>query len=142
MKTSSRARPTEGGIQVNLVPMINMVFLLLIYFLFTLSKTTQEGLLQTQTPGGQGQLSKTEEIAEEEEARVRIVRSATGIGLFFRGWPVSDLRDLARQIRPLPTNTPILIDAEPNVPYSEVVRVQNICLKTGHRNVVYTIPPR
>lgn len=140
MKLQRRTPPeTEAGL--NMIPMINLVFLLLIYFMITLSQKTQEGLLLTETPSGEGQVAETQEEAEDETALVRVVRAVDGVGLFFRDWPVAGYDDLARELRDLPEETPIFIQAEPDVPLRDVVRVHNLSLKTGHRNVVYTIPP-
>ncbi|MGH7857467.1 MAG: biopolymer transporter ExbD [Candidatus Binatia bacterium] len=141
MKLSHRARPEEGGLHVSMIPMINLVFLLLLYFLVTLSQRTQEGLLTTETPSGQGAVSQAQEEVEEDTALVRIVRAAGGVGLFFRDWPVAGYSDLARQLTSLPEETPIIVEAAPDVPFRDVVRVHNLSIKTGHRNVVYTFPP-
>ena len=141
MRLSHRARPRSGMV-LQMTSMIDLVFLLLIYFLLTLTLRTQEGFIRTDTPAGEAQVSETQEPPEEEEeARVRIVRAADGVGLFFRDWPVAGYSDLGRQIRSLPTDTQIILEAAPDVPYRDVVRVHNIALKTGHRNVVYTVPP-
>jgi biopolymer transport protein ExbD len=122
--------------------MINLVFLLLLYFLVTLSARTQEGMLETETPSGQGAVAETQEDPlEEEAALVRIVRAGSGVGIFFRDWPVAGYADLAEQLRPVPAETPIVLEAAPDVPFRDVVRAHNIALKTGHRNVVYTFPP-
>lgn len=142
MKPSHRARSEESGLQqASIIPMINLVFLLLLYFLVTLSQRTQEGLLTTETPSGQGAVSQAQEEVEEETALVRIVRAANGVGLFFRDWPVAGYSDLARQLTSLPEETPIILEAAPDVPFRDVVRVHNLSIKTGHRNVVYTFPP-
>ena len=140
MRTSQRARP-GGSFQLQMTPMIDMTFLLLIFFLLTLSVATQEGLLKTETPSGQGAVGAAQESLEEEEARIRIVRAGKAVGLFFREWPVAGYADLARQLRELPPEIPVLIEAAPDVAYRDVVRVQNLSLKTGHRNVVFSIPP-
>jgi biopolymer transport protein ExbD len=141
MRISKRARAASAmGLQMT--SMIDLVFLLLIYFLLTLTLRTQEGFLGTETPPGQAQISQQqEEPDEEEEARVRVIRAADGVGLFFRDWPVAGYADLGRQIRALPAEMQIILEAAPDVPYRDVVRVHNIALKTGHRNVVYTVPP-
>lgn len=140
MRTSGRARP-GGRMALVMTPMIDMVFLLLIYFLLTLATATQEGLLKTDTPSGQGAVAEVDEEIEDETARVRIVRAVDGVGLFFRDWPVAGYSDLARQLGDLPEDVPIVLEAADDVPFREVVRVHNIALKTGHRNVVYTVPP-
>lgn len=140
MRISKRARPA-GNIVLQITPMIDMTFLLLIYFLLTLSVATQEGLLKTETPSGQGAVAEREESLEEEEAYIRIVRAGRTVGLFFREWPVAGYSDLARQLRELPPETPVFVDAAPDVAYRDVVRVHNLCLKTGHRDVVFTLPP-
>jgi biopolymer transport protein ExbD len=142
MKPSHRARPGEGGLQTSSIPMINLVFLLLLYFIVTLSQKTQEGILVTETPTGQGAVAAVEEDElDDETALVRIVRAADGVGLFFRDWPVAGYGDLARQLRSLPAQTPVILEAAPDVAFRDVVRVHNIAIKTGHRNVVYTFPP-
>ncbi|MGH7818583.1 MAG: biopolymer transporter ExbD [Candidatus Binatia bacterium] len=143
MRPSHRARSEESGLQqASIIPMINLVFLLLLYFLVTLSQRTQEGLLTTETPSGEGAVAQTtEEEVEEDTALVRIVRAADGVGLFFRDWPVAGYSDLARQLGSLPEETPIILEAAPDVPFRDVVRVHNLSIKTGHRNVVYTFPP-
>jgi len=143
MKTSHRARAEDSGLaQASVIPMINLVFLLLLYFLVTLSQRTQEGMLKTETPSGEGAVAQTEEDPlEEDHAIVRIVRAADGVGLFFRDWPVAGYSDLARQLRPLAADTPIILEAAPDVPFRDVVRAHNTALRTGHRNVVYTFPP-
>jgi biopolymer transport protein ExbD len=142
MKLSHRARSETSGLaQASQMPMINLVFLLLLYFLVTLAQKTQEGMLETETPGGQGAVAEAEEELEEEPAIIRIVRAADGVGIFFRDWPVAGWSDLGRQLRGVDKETPLILEAAPDVPFRDVVRAHNIALKSGHRNVVYTFPP-
>jgi biopolymer transport protein ExbD len=125
-----------------MTPMIDLVFTLILYFLVTLSVRTEEGLIETENPSGAGTVANAEPESEEEDVvRVRIVRSAAGVALFFRDWPVEGFSALARELRGVPRETPIVLEAAPDVPFRQVVRVHNLALRTGHRKVIYTVPP-
>ena len=83
MRRPSRARGGSASGELQMGPLIDCVFLLLTYFLFTISLATIEGLLPSELALGD-ELSETELELEEDPQEVIIPRWGSLL-LFFQG---------------------------------------------------------
>ena len=123
-----------------MAPLIDCVFLLLTYFLFTISLATVEGLLPSELALGD-ELSESELQLEEDpnEIIVRLVQTGDEVQYFFDDWPVADYRSVLRQISSLPKDALLVIDAGPTVAYRHVIGLYNHCLRSSVERVTFPV---
>ena len=141
MKRPQRARPGGGSLVQQMTPLIDLVFLLLSYFLFTLSLSMLEGVLPSKLALGQNPSEPRSAAEPPREAMVRLVGSGGRVQYFLDDWPVSDFSELSDRLARLPRDTLVVIDATPGVQVAPVVRTYNQCLKIGLSRVVFPVTP-
>lgn len=139
MKRPSSARTVSGTLGLQMTPLIDVVFLLLCYFLFTLSLTMLEGVLPSKLALGQDEEKQASEEQQTNEVILRIVQRREHTQFFLDDWPVVDFPSLVERLSALPADTLVVIDAAPGVQVGPVVRTYNQCLKLGLSRVVFPV---
>jgi biopolymer transport protein ExbD len=123
-----------------MAPLIDCVFLLLTYFLFTISLATIEGILASELALGDDlQESRLELEQEADEVIVRLIRTGETVQYFVDDWPVADFDAVAAHLSTLASDSLVVLDAGPTVEYSHVVRLYNHCLRSSIEQVVFPI---
>lgn len=140
MRRPSRARGGSASGELQMGPLIDCVFLLLTYFLFTISLATIEGLLPSELALGD-ELSETELELEEDpqEVIIRLVQTGDEVQYFFDEWPVADYGEVLRQVSALPRESLVVIDAGATVAYRHVVGLYNHCLRSSIERVIFPV---
>ena len=130
MKFTSR-QPEAAGMQ--LAPMIDIVFLLLIFFIVSWQFSKSETELSVSVP-------TAEEGAEPERARGEIIINVFADGTIrVEGLTVNQaellekLSNIARQFK----NQPVRIRGDGNVAYQRIVEVIDTCQKAGIWNISF-----
>lgn len=123
----SRQRPEE--VSVNLTPLIDVVFLLLIFFMVS-TTFTKETQLEIDLPSANG--SAQEKPVEYVEIQI----SAAGAYLL-NGEPIgasseSGLRTALESLDAQASNTPLVIAADANTPHQAVVTAMDVAGKLGY----------
>ncbi len=139
MKVPTRARhDSDDGLKM--APLIDCVFLLLTYFLFTISLATIEGLLPSELAlGDELQQSQLKLKEESDEVIVRVVRTGNGVQYFIDDWPLPDFSAVATRLASTPTDSTVVIDAGSTVAYRHVISLYNHCLRLGIDKVAFPI---
>ena len=140
-----RYEPRGVPIAVNFAPMIDVTFLLLIFFLVTTTFERAEGILASQMP----QDSKAPSVAlplspivvrldrvglEHDDYRIRIDHFDN------RPTDFGQLTDVLRQIHQQPgfdAETPVVVVSENDVPWDHVVGCWNAALRAGCESIVF-----
>ncbi|MFP4416828.1 MAG: ExbD/TolR family protein [Fibrobacterota bacterium] len=118
----------EDGAEVNMGPLIDMVFILLIFFIITTNFTRQTGI-EVSKPKAQTAVSQGQEVM-----LVGITREGT-LHVYGRQITVDQLKLLvARQVSRQP-DLSVVIVADQQAPIGKAVRVMDQCSLTGVRNV-------
>jgi len=140
VRRPSRARGGSASGELQMGPLIDCVFLLLTYFLFTISLATIEGLLPSELALGD-ELSETELELEEDpqEVIIRLVQTGGEVQYFFDEWPVADYNGVLRQVSALPRESLVVIDAGATVAYRHVVGLYNHCLRSSIERVIFPV---
>lgn len=126
-----------------MAPLIDAVFLLLTYFLFTISLATVEGILPSELALGDSFDQEQMELDEpKREVVIRIVQTGARVQYFVDDWPASSYEDVAEHIDKLPAKSIIVLDAGASVTYEHVVRVYNRCLQVAVEKVVFPLTSR
>lgn len=140
MRASKRARPGEGSGELQMAPLIDAVFLLLTYFLFTISLATIEGLLPSELALGNDFEQQQQELEDpKREVVVRMVQTGARVQYFLDDWPTTSYTEVAEHIDKLPKDATVVLDSGATVAYEHVVRVYNRCLQTGIEKVVFPL---
>ena len=144
-----RRRPSRGvPIAVNLAPMIDVTFLLLIFFLVTTTFERAEGILASRLPEVEAVpavplpispivIRITQHGPGHDDFRLRVER--------FENAPegLDALHDFLRQLQRQPgfdEQTPVVIVAENDVRWDHVVSCFNIALQAGCKRVAFAEP--
>lgn len=140
MRTSRRARAGSSTGDLRMAPLIDAVFLMLTYFLFTISLSTIEGLLPSELAMGDSfDRSQIDPETTRREVIVRIVQTGARVQYFVDDWPTSSYDDVSRHLATLEANSTVVLDAGATVAYEHVVRVYNRCLQVGVDRVVFPL---
>jgi biopolymer transport protein ExbD len=115
----------------NLTPMIDMVFLLLIFFLVASRFEEEERALELKLPSASEAMPMTVRPRE-------IILNIDRQGRYYLGQQpveVQTLRDaLASAVRNNPLSQSVIIRADEQVPYKYVATAVNLCLQAGVRD--------
>jgi len=122
-----------------MTPLIDIVFLMLSYFLFTMSLGMLEGVLPSKLAIGEDQSQQEQEKEPPRQVIVRLVQSGDKLQYFLDDWPVTGFEQLAERLGGLPLDTMVVISAAPTVRTAPVVRTYNQCLKFGLSRIVFPV---
>ncbi len=139
MRVSHRARAHGESATFQMTPLIDLVFLLLSYFLFTLSIIAAEGVLPSKLAIGEDPSEQQADEDPPEQVIVRLVRTGEAVQFFVDEWPVASFAELVARLAQLPKQTLVVIDAAPTVATAPVIRTYNQCLKLGLSRVVFPV---
>lgn len=143
-----RSPRQEGSSQVAMTPMIDVVFLLLIFFLATSSferveKNLPSGISQTD-PIESGAQPKEPILTDLDDIVIRLKQSNdNGPQIWINqdelpGW--EELRARLREIVAIKLDIPIIVDPEHQVPIDQVIRAYDIARQSGALRVFLATP--
>ena len=135
MKIPRRTIASEASI--NMTPMIDVVFQLIIFFLVTSHFARQEAHLPLPLPAA----DSAKAIAEDDQPRLVINVTADGTLLFSgRALAPAELQQrLGERITELGKDTEVRIRADRSVPYRHIEPVLLACARAGIWNVNYAV---
>jgi biopolymer transport protein ExbD len=124
-----------------MTPMIDVVFLLLIFFLWTSSFQAIETLLPSQLTIG-GAAGPRVELQQEDFERI-VVRIASRDGA--AQWQINqqpvaslvELRQRLAQLASIKADLPVVVDPLAEVPFGDVIDVYDVALGVGLSNIQF-----
>ncbi|BBM83673.1 ExbD/TolR family protein [Candidatus Uabimicrobium amorphum] len=123
---------------MDMTPMIDVTFLLLIFFMCTLHFKVLEGILQAHLPKDQGMQNTSAERDPEEPITVKILQSSRNVTVVWVGSEQFEgprkYSRLFNKIRSIVqaspnSNPPVVIDPDIDVPFQDIVSTLNACRK-------------
>ena len=140
MRLKFQHRQTDRRLAVSMTPLIDVVFLLMVFFLMTINFEKPEMVLENRLPqlGSQDSDDPTQDW-ETVELRVEIAKQGGQLKLFLEERVIDNFDDLLGYLGRLPGDIQIVIDAANDVPYKHVIGVYNTCLKAGKREIVFSV---
>jgi len=133
-----RPRIRFSAPELNMAPMIDIVFLLLVFFMCTSSFNENEGQLPAQTP----QTSLQARQLIEDFDPVRITLGATGgvvevqcDGQYCAGFDVLFAKLQARRAI---ADVPVIIEGRKGVPFGPMVAAMDTCYRANFRRVAFS----
>lgn len=149
MARRRRKYDTENNMQLNMTPMIDVIFQLLIFFMCSFHFKKLEGKIESHLPKDKGLFTITTDILVEE-VRIKFTYDAGAnvVNRTISGRPCNDDAELEKILRSQhesfksigKTRVPVILDADKDVPFGPVVTVLNICHKAKIPNVEFTAP--
>jgi biopolymer transport protein ExbD len=139
--------PDENPVAINVVPMVDVIFCLCVFFMCSMKFKQVEGKLDAWLPNDRGATSAP--APDEPAARIAIFfdsRTQTSVVQF--GHRVvrdeAELETLLREAREdarrrKSPDAPAILDADGRVPWGKVVAVVNLCRRTGIRDVRFAL---
>jgi biopolymer transport protein ExbD len=133
----------RGGMEVNMTPMIDVIFNLLIFFVCTVSFQPPELLLPTtlsMAGSGAAPVPLPPEIQEFEEIVIKVLAVDGQIHWQINDRPyasLADVRGVLLAIVELQANLPVIIDAGAEVPLGSVIDLYDVCRLVGFDKVQF-----
>jgi biopolymer transport protein ExbD len=139
----------DNPVAINVVPLVDIIFCLCIFFLCSFRFKQLEGKFETWLPKGKGLGGEPASADLLEEVRVAMfwddaaAKSVTRLGQR-KIDSFDELEELIRQrkadfARAGKEKTPVTIDADPRVPMFEVTEVVNICRKNEIKEIEFAM---
>ncbi len=127
-------------LSVSMTPLIDVVFLLLIFFLMTMNFEKPEQVIENRLP--QLGSSESEDPTKDWETvrlQIKMAKSDGALKLYLQERVIDNYSELGGFLDELPNDILIIIDAANDVPYKHVIGVYNACLKLNKKDIVFSI---
>ena len=131
--------PNENPVAINVVPMVDVIFCLCVFFMCSFKFKQLEGKFESWLPKNKGDGAPSASSAVIEEIRVALFwddQSGKTLRQFGAKKVQADdeLQALIKAshdefVRMNKPDTPVIIDAHAKVPWQDVVNVMNLCKK-------------
>ncbi len=143
MRRRARRYRTDG-LDIKMTPMIDVVFLLLVFFVWTASFGIAERLLPSNLASLSGAVGSSETDPEMLDFDVVVVK------LELRGelpaWTINDreleslqaVEETLRSVAAIKSDLPVVVDPRPTVPLGHVIDVYDISRRVGFGTVQFT----
>ena len=141
--------PNENPVAINVVPMVDIIFCLCVFFMCSLKFKELEGKFDSWLPKDKGSTAALPDDAIIEEIRVAILwdeqKEAPVRRMGNREVPENDeLERLIKEahedhVRLNKPDTPVIIDADERVPWNEVVVVLNLAKRNNIEKIEFAL---
>ena len=144
MKSPSVFNRSNRNMDVAMTPMIDVVFLLLVFFVWTASFQAVEYLMPSRLSNMTGGTSETEvspELLDLEQVVVRLVNDNGQLSWLVNDEPLSDLQQVETrlsQVAAIRNDLPVIVDPDPVVSIGDVIDVYDAATVAGFENVQFT----
>ncbi len=137
----------EQDMDSTMTPMIDVVFLLLVFFVWTASFQVIEYMLPSKLSSQVGDKSTdvTEQIPDEmdfEKLIIRITWVAEEPNYFVNDAPLTNLAELMDRIAlisRIKADAPIIVHPDSEVPIGPVIEVYDVCKNAGFEQVSFAV---
>ena len=142
MKIPIRATKNKVSFSVRMTPLIDVIFLLLIFFILAIRLEKPEGVLENILPVSDGQsIAEQQKDWEVVKLRVKLITEGGQLKIYLQERVVYTYKDLLSYLNMLPQEIMLVIEPEAKVPYKYVIGVYNTCIKAKKSNIVFAISP-
>jgi biopolymer transport protein ExbD len=142
MTTSSRNKAREG-IEMQMTPMIDVTFLLLVFFMCTIRFRLLDGKLDTWLPRSEGVNANTEMSKMLERIDISLEQAGyvpEGFVVLLNGRRMFDLDQLCSMLTRFRLEDPaaeVIVRPGEGIEYSHVVATVNECLRAGLTSITF-----
>ena len=139
MKLPTKATDKSRRLSIMMTPLIDVIFLLMIFFIMTLNFLVPEGVLENRLPD-QAREATPEREKDWEVVRIHVAKGKDRPQIYLQERMLSGLGDLLLSLNRLPRDVIVVIEPESKVAYKHVISVFNTCVKAKKKNISFTIP--
>lgn len=140
MKATFLQKQTQILFSVKMTPLIDVIFLLMIFFLLTINFHKPEGVIHNQLPQlGEQDSDDVSRDWETVRLRIKLMREDQRLKIYLQERIVYSYEELLQFLDELPEDILIVIEPDDKVPYRHVIGVYNMCLKSEKKDVVFSI---
>jgi biopolymer transport protein ExbD len=143
----------ENPVNINITPLVDIIFCLCVFFMVSFKFKQLEGKFDSWLPKGKGSVGSVQVEGILDEVRVAMYwdensqRTVRHLGNR-RIESDEELAELIKEghdawVRMNKPDTPVTIDAEPRVPWNDVIVVMNLCKKNRIDKIEFALgaPP-
>ncbi len=140
----------DNPVPVNCVALIDIIFCLIIFFMCSFHFKQLEGKIDSWLPKDKGVHGTpiTNPVLEEIRVSLKWDDGARAVERKLGARPVGDDRELGELLTASHADfvnlgkpdIPVIIDAEPRVPWKEVIGVLNVCKRQGLEKIEFAAP--
>ena len=140
MKATFLPKQSQITFSVKMTPLIDVIFLLMIFFLLTINFHKPEGVINNELPQlGEQNSDELSKDWETVRLRVKLVREDLRLKIYLQERVVYSYEDLLQYLNELPGDILFVIEPDDKVPYKHVIGVYNMCLKSKKKDIVFSI---
>lgn len=136
-------RNAQGPDNSTMTPMIDVVFLLLIFFICASARQSREALLAANLPAGSIEAAQAVVPIQIDQAFVKLKRQLDGTTIAeINGTDYPTIESLETQLRALAEvgpEVPVILDIEGPVPFGDVIRVYDLCQRLKFTTIKFAI---
>ena len=147
MKKRAVKKETDK-VELQMTSMIDVVFLLLIFFIVTMQFPEDEGTLPAYLPkevkGIASKMKPKEKKKDIEDITISLKMVGESPEIAVGNSILPNFRQLSYKLKLLHKQFPehrIVLDGAPNVKFDFIVRALNACIEAEYLNVSFTAPP-
>lgn len=140
----SSQRRGSGAMAVNMTPMIDMVFLLIVYFVWTSGDLAPEMLLPSRISEQSGTAAAVTDTpppeADFDPVVVRVLRQADSPQWSVNDQPLAslaELRDVLVNLAEIKRDAPVVLHPDANVPLGDVIDVYDLARVIGFEKIQF-----
>ncbi len=139
----------SDSLEVKMTPMIDVVFLLLVFFVWTSSFELPEfdlpsSIAETPSRGSEANASETPPVEVFDEIVVRLLVQDASIWIEFNGERVADVQQLRRRVAEviaLGVQPPVIVDPDDRVTMDRAIEVYDAVRLAGADRVLFAAHP-
>ncbi|MBU1053343.1 MAG: biopolymer transporter ExbD [Proteobacteria bacterium] len=140
MRLKGNKKDYQKSNSINITPLIDVIFLLMIFFLMTINFNKSEGVLENKLPQTSSKTSsETPNDYETVKLRVKMIKDKNLLKIYLQERVVYNYNDLLHYLNQLPEDILIIFEPSDNVPFKHVIGVYNVCLKSKKNNIVFSV---
>lgn len=136
-------RSANGPDNSTMTPMIDVVFLLLIFFICASARQSREALLAANLPAGSIETATAVAPVQIDQAFVKLKRQPDGTTIAeINGTDYPTIESLETQLRALAEvgqEVPVILDIEGPVPFGDVIRIYDLCQRLKFQTIKFAI---
>ena len=140
MKLPLKAHRGPTNLTIRMTPLIDVIFLLLIFFIMTIHFQRPEGVLANRLPEKDGQSITQQQDWEIVRLRIRLSITDGDIpSILLQDRKIHSYEELHGFLAMLPENVLLVVEPQARVPYRHIIGVYNTCLKAEKNNIVFSM---
>ena len=127
-----------------MTPMIDVVFLLLIFFVWTASFQVVEYLLPSKVSAQSGTAAEAEippELLDLEQVVVRLIANGSSVQWMMNDEILAGLSDVEarlHQVAAIRNDIPVIVDPEKKIRLGDVINVYDAAMRAGFHSIQFT----